>query len=143
MSLSKKDKAAVKALWGKISGNAEAIGADTLARLFACFPQTKTYFSHWPELTAGSPSLKSHGAIILGGVSLAVDNIDDMNKGLLELSEKHAFQLRVDPANFKLMSQCLMVVIATMFPKDFGPEVQVSFDKFMVNVALALSERFR
>lgn len=32
MSLSDKDKAAVKALWAKISKSADAIGADALGR---------------------------------------------------------------------------------------------------------------
>lgn len=32
MSLSAKDKAAVKAIWGKISGKADEIGAEALGR---------------------------------------------------------------------------------------------------------------
>lgn len=112
-------------------------------RMFNCYPQTKTYFSHWPDLYPGSAHVKKHGKKIIEGVGFAVSCMDDMTNGLLDLSEKHAFQLRVDPANFKLMSQCLMVVIATLYPDDFTPEAHVSFDKFMVNLALALAERFR
>lgn len=41
------------------------------------------------------------------------------------------------------MAQTVMVVIAALFPNDFTPEVHVSFDKFMTNVALALAERYR
>ncbi|CAM9110168.1 unnamed protein product, partial [Lampetra planeri] len=107
MSLSEKDKAAVKALWSKISKSADAIGADALGRMLIVYPQTKTYFSHWPDLSFGSAPVKKHGKTVMGGVALAVSKIDDLTNGLLELSEKHAFQLRVDPANFRLLAHCI------------------------------------
>lgn len=66
------------------------------------YPQTKTYFSHWPSLSLGSAPVKAHGAKVMGGVGLAVKNIDDLTNGMLELSEQHAYKLRVDPANFKV-----------------------------------------
>ncbi|XP_023263886.1 hemoglobin subunit alpha-1-like [Seriola lalandi dorsalis] len=143
MSLTEKDKAAVKALWGKISKSADAIGADAVSRMLSVYPQTKTYFSHWPDLNPGSASVKGHGKKVMSGVGLAVSKIDDLTGGLLELSEKHAFQMRVDPANFKLLSHCLLVVISIMFPKEFTPEAHVALDKFLSNLAQALSERYR
>uniref|UniRef100_A0A3P9IX13 Globin domain-containing protein n=1 Tax=Oryzias latipes TaxID=8090 RepID=A0A3P9IX13_ORYLA len=102
MSLTEKDKAAVKALWAKISKSADAIGADALSRMLLVYPQTKTYFAHWPDMKTGSEPVKKHGKKIMGGVGLAVSKIDDLAAGLLELSELHAFKLRVDPANFKV-----------------------------------------
>ncbi|XP_040922929.1 hemoglobin, alpha embryonic 5 [Toxotes jaculatrix] len=143
MSLTEKDKAAVKALWAKISKSLDAIGADTMGRMLSVYPQTKTYFSHWPDMSPGSAPVKAHGKKVMSGVSQAVAKIDDLTNGLLELSEKHAFQMRVDPANFKILSHCLLVVISSMFPKDFTPEAHVALDKFLANVALALSERYR
>lgn len=143
MSLTDKDKAAVKALWAKISKSSDAIGADALGRLLVVYPQTKTYFSHWPDMSPGSGPVKKHGKKIMAGVAQAVSAIDDLASGLLELSELHAFQLRVDPANFKILAQCLQVVIATMFPGEFSPEAHVAFDKFLAAVALALSEKYR
>lgn len=71
-------------------------------RMLLVYPQTKTYFSHWPDTKAGSEPVKKHGKKIMGGVGLAVSKIDDLAAGLLELSELHAFKLRVDPANFKV-----------------------------------------
>lgn len=44
----------------------------------------------------------AHGKKVMGGVALAVSKIDDLSKGLLDLSEQHAFTMRVDPANFKV-----------------------------------------
>ncbi|KAM4525998.1 hemoglobin, alpha embryonic 5 [Fundulus diaphanus] len=143
MSLTQKDKAAVKALWAKISKGADAIGADALARMLVVYPQTKTYFTHWTDLKAGSAPVTKHGQKIMGGVAQAVAKIDDLSNGLLELSELHAFQLRVDPANFKILAHCLLVVISSMYPNDFTPEAHVAFDKFLSNVALALSEKYR
>ncbi|XP_044034065.1 hemoglobin, alpha embryonic 5 [Siniperca chuatsi] len=143
MSLTEKDKAAVKALWSKISKSADAIGADALSRMLNVYPQTKTYFSHWPDMSPGSAPVIAHGKKVMAGVAQAVAKIDNLTNGLLELSEQHAFQLRVDPANFKILSHCLLVVISSMFPKDFTPEAHVAFDKFLVSVSLALSERYR
>ncbi|CAJ1080680.1 hemoglobin subunit alpha-like [Xyrichtys novacula] len=143
MSLTDKDKAAVKALWAKISKSADAIGADALGRLLCVYPQTKIYFSHWGDLSYNSGPVKTHGKKVMGGIALAISRIDDMTNGLLELSEQHAFKLRVDPANFKLLAHCIQVVIASMFPNDFPPEVHVCMDKFLANLALALAERYR
>ncbi|CAI5659434.1 hemoglobin, alpha embryonic 5 [Oreochromis niloticus] len=143
MSLTEKDKAAVKALWAKISKSVDAIGAEALGRMLLVYPQTKTYFSHWPDLTPGSAPVVSHGKQIMGGVTEAMSKIDNLRGGLLELSELHAFKLRVDPSNFKILAQTIMVVVAAMFPNDFTPEAHVAFDKFLAAVALGLSERYR
>ncbi|XP_053196950.1 hemoglobin, alpha embryonic 5 [Scomber japonicus] len=142
-SLSDKDKAAVKGLWGKISKSADQIGADALARMLVVYPQTKTYFSSWSDFSAGSPQVKGHAKKVMGGVALAVSKIDDLTSGLLELSELHAFKLKVDPTNFRLLGHCLLVVIANQFPKDFSPAVHCSVDKFLAALALGLSERYR
>lgn len=66
------------------------------------YPQTKTYFSHWKDLSPGSAQVLKHGVTIMGGVDYAVTKLDDLKAGLLNLSELHAFTLRVDPANFKV-----------------------------------------
>ncbi|KAG1968881.1 hemoglobin subunit alpha [Pimephales promelas] len=116
MSLTAKDKAAVTALWAKVSGKADEIGHDALSRMLAVYPQTKTYFSHWKDLSPGSAPVKKHGKTVMGGVGEAVSKIDDLTAGLLNLSELHAFRLRVDPANFKILSHNILVVLAILFP---------------------------
>lgn len=75
-----------------------------LRRMLTVYPQTKTYFAHWPDLSLGSGPVKNHGAKVMGGVAQAVKTIDELEKGLLELSEQHAYTLRVDPSNFKVRS---------------------------------------
>ncbi|XP_077069635.1 hemoglobin subunit alpha-1-like [Siphateles boraxobius] len=143
MSLTAKDKAAVTALWAKISGRADEIGHDALSRMLAVYPQTKTYFSHWKDLSPGSAPVKKHGKTVMGGVGEAVSKIDDLTSGLLNLSELHAFQLRVDPANFKILSHNILVVLAILFPTDFTPEAHVAMDKFLSALSLALAEKYR
>ncbi|XP_051573315.1 hemoglobin embryonic subunit alpha-like [Myxocyprinus asiaticus] len=143
MSLTAKDKATVKALWAKISGKADEIGQDALSRMLVVYPQTKTYFSHWKDLSPGSAPVRKHGSVVMGGVGEAISKIDDLTGGLLSLSELHAFQLRVDPANFKILSHNILVVLAVMFPTEFTPEAHVSMDKFLSALALALSEKYR
>uniref|UniRef100_A0AAZ3NY41 Globin domain-containing protein n=1 Tax=Oncorhynchus tshawytscha TaxID=74940 RepID=A0AAZ3NY41_ONCTS len=139
MSLTAKDKKMVKAFWAKVAGKAEDIGCDDAG----CVPQTKTYFSHWKDLSPGSAPVRKHGGTIMGGISLAVASIDDISAGLLALSELHAFKLRVDPANFKILSHNILVVLAILFPNDFNPEAHVAMDKFLAAVGRALSEKYR
>nr|XP_046271971.1 hemoglobin subunit alpha-1-like [Scatophagus argus] len=143
MSLTAKDKATVKAFWSKVSGKADDIGSDALSRMLVVYPQTKTYFSHWKDLSPGSAPVKKHGRTIMGGLGVAVSKIDDLTGGLLNLSELHAFTLRVDPANFKILAHNILVVLSLMFAADFTPEIHVAMDKFLAAVARGLSERYR
>ncbi|KAI3359676.1 hypothetical protein L3Q82_014067 [Scortum barcoo] len=144
MSLSAKDKAEVKKFWAKIEGKAGEIGAEALGRMLVAYPQTKTYFSHWGhDLNTQTPQVRKHGGIIMGGIAKAVKSIDDLTSGMSTLSELHAFKLRVDPANFKILAHNIILVMAMYFPADFTPEVHVSVDKFLQRVAWALSERYR
>ncbi|KAL7830712.1 hypothetical protein SRHO_G00318390 [Serrasalmus rhombeus] len=143
MSLTTKDMAVVKALWAKISSKADEIGAEAFGRMLTVYPQTKTYFSHWADLSPGSAPVKKHGKTIMGAVADAVSHIEDLPAALSQLSELHASKLRVDPANFKILAHNLIVVVAMLFPADFTPEVHVSVDKFMQNLAWCLAERYR
>uniref|UniRef100_A0A3B5PVY5 Hemoglobin embryonic subunit alpha-like n=1 Tax=Xiphophorus maculatus TaxID=8083 RepID=A0A3B5PVY5_XIPMA len=144
MNLTAKDKDTVRTFWAKISTNAEDIAPPPpFFSMLVVYPQTKTYFSHWKDLSPGSAPVKKHGATVMAGVADAVAKIDDLRAGLLSLSELHAFTLRVDPANFKVLSHNILVVLATSFPNDFTPEVHVAMDKFLSAVALALSEKYR
>uniref|UniRef100_A0A8B9HDN3 Hemoglobin subunit alpha-like n=1 Tax=Astyanax mexicanus TaxID=7994 RepID=A0A8B9HDN3_ASTMX len=143
MSLTAKDMATVKTLWGKISSKSDEIGAEALGRMLTVYPQTKTYFAHWADLSPGSAPVKKHGKTIMGAVSAAVASIEDLPGAMSQLSELHAYKLRVDPSNFKILSHNLLVVLAIQFPSDFTPEVHVAMDKFLSAVALALSEKYR
>ncbi|KAG9280101.1 hemoglobin subunit alpha-2-like [Astyanax mexicanus] len=77
------------------------------------------------------------------GVLRAVELMDDLNVGLLNMSELHAFILRVDPGNFKILSHNILVVFAILFPDHFIPEVHVAMEKFLSQDSLALTEKYR
>ncbi|XP_066529763.1 hemoglobin, alpha adult 2 [Hoplias malabaricus] len=143
MSLTAKDKATVKAFFAKISGKADAIGHEAIARMLVAYPQTKTYFAHWPDLTPGSEPVKRHGKIVMGAITDAVGKMDDLVGGLSSLSDLHAFKLRVDPGNFKILSHNILVTFAVHFPGDFTPEVHVAVDKFLAAVSAALADKYR
>uniref|UniRef100_A0A673W3N4 Globin domain-containing protein n=1 Tax=Salmo trutta TaxID=8032 RepID=A0A673W3N4_SALTR len=135
-----KDKAVVRAFWAKVSGKAEDVGCDALSRMLVVYPQTKTYFSHWPDLCPGSALVRKHGKTIMGGVGEAVAKIDDLTAGLLTLSELHAFQLKID--NIDPVPQHIGGA-GHFVRRDFTPEVHVSVDKFLAALALALAEKYR
>ncbi len=44
---------------------------------------------------------------------------------------------------YQIINHNLLVVLSMMFPDDFTPEVHVSVDKFLAQVSLALSEKYR
>uniref|UniRef100_A0A1A7YJI6 Globin domain-containing protein n=1 Tax=Iconisemion striatum TaxID=60296 RepID=A0A1A7YJI6_9TELE len=143
MSLSDKDKNIVKAFWAKAEGKSAELGGEALGRMLVAYPQTKTYFSTWGDLSPSSPKVRKHGAVIMAALGQAIKNIDNLTGHLASLSELHAFKLRVDPANFKILGHNIILVLAMYFPADFTPEVHVSVDKFLQNLALALSEKYR
>ncbi|XP_076025764.1 hemoglobin subunit alpha-1-like [Genypterus blacodes] len=144
MSLSIKEKAVVREFFQKLSGRKEEIGAEALSRMVAVYPQTKSYFAHWKDVSSTSLAVRKHGVTIMGGVFDAVTKLDDMVGGLLTLSELHAFMLRIDPVNFKILIHCMLVVMSMLCtPEEFTPKVHLAVDKFLALVALALSEKYR
>nr|XP_045369397.1 hemoglobin subunit zeta [Camelus bactrianus] len=111
-------------------------------RLFSSFPQTKTYFPHF-DLHPGSAQLRAHGSKVLAALGDAVKSIDNVAGALSKLSELHAYVLRVDPVNFKLLSHCLLVTVASHFPADFTADAHAAWDKFLSTVSRVLTEKYR
>ncbi|XP_074774897.1 hemoglobin subunit alpha-D/D' [Athene noctua] len=140
--LTAEDKKMIQQTWDKVSGHAEVIGEEALWRLFITYPQTKTYFPHF-DLTRGSDQVRNHGKKVVNALTSAVKNMDNLSQALSELSNLHAYNLRVDPVNFKLLSQCFQVVLAVNLGKDYTPEVHAAFDKFLSAVAAVLAEKYR
>ncbi|NXE65565.1 HBPI protein, partial [Calcarius ornatus] len=142
MTLTQAEKAAVATVWAKVAPQADAIGAEALERLFFSYPQTKTYFPHF-DLSQGSAQLHGHGSKVMSAIGEAVKNIDDIRKALAKLSELHAYILRVDPVNFKLLSHCILCSVAAHCPSDFTPEVHAAWDKFLSSISSILTEKYR
>ncbi|KAJ8275260.1 hypothetical protein COCON_G00098850 [Conger conger] len=143
MSLTAEDKALVKTIWGKLNGKADAIGAEALERMLIVYPTTKAYFAHWPDISPGSESVRSHGKTIMAAVADAVGKIDNLVDGLSDLSELHATKLRIDPSNFEILSLSLVMSLAREFQSDFTPEVHTAMSKFFEAVSTALTDKYK
>ncbi|XP_013032674.1 hemoglobin subunit alpha-D [Anser cygnoides] len=136
------DKKIIAQLWEKVAGHQDEFGNEALQRMFVTYPQTKTYFPHF-DLHPGSEQVRSHGKKVAAALGNAVKSLDNISQALSELSNLHAYNLRVDPANFKLLSQCFQVVLAVHLGKDYTPEMHAAFDKFLSAVAAVLAEKYR
>nr|ALS05333.1 hemoglobin alpha D subunit [Oxyura australis]ALS05334.1 hemoglobin alpha D subunit [Oxyura maccoa] len=136
------DKKHIVQLWEKVAGHQEEFGNEALQRMFITYPQTKTYFPHF-DLNPGSEQIRGHGKKVAAALGNAVKSLDNLSQALSELSNLHAYNLRVDPANFKLLAQCFQVVLAAHLGKDYSPEMHAAFDKFLSAVAAVLAEKYR
>ncbi|XP_035404825.1 hemoglobin subunit alpha-D [Cygnus atratus] len=136
------DKKIIAQLWEKVASHQEEFGNEALQRMFITYPQTKTYFPHF-DLHPGSEQVRGHGKKVAAALGNAVKSLDNISQALSELSNLHAYNLRVDPANFKLLAQCFQVVLAVHLGKDYSPEMHAAFDKFLSAVAAVLAEKYR
>ncbi|KAM4698623.1 hemoglobin subunit alpha-5-like [Rhinophrynus dorsalis] len=142
MTLTSAEKAAIISLWEKVSGNVNELGGEALERLFLSYPQTKTYFSHF-DLSHGSPDLAAHGGKVLSAIGKAATHLDNVAEALSTLSDLHAYNLRVDPGNFNLLSHCIQIVLASHFPVDFNATTHAAWDKFLALVSTVLTSKYR
>ncbi|KAM4698115.1 hemoglobin larval subunit alpha-like [Rhinophrynus dorsalis] len=142
MPLTAAEKDAIISIWEKASGNVNALGGEALERLFQSYPQAKTYFSHF-DLTHGSTDIHSHGGKVLSAIGEAAKHLDNLDEALSKLSDLHAYNLRVDPGNFTLLSHCILVVLATHFPEDFTATAHAAWDKFLSTVSAVLTSKYR
>nr|KAF6440695.1 hemoglobin subunit zeta [Rousettus aegyptiacus] len=139
MSLTKSERTIIMSMWSKISTQAIPLA---LRPRSANYSQTKTYFPHF-DLHPGSAQLRVHGSRVLAAVGDAVKSIDNIAGALSKLSELHAYVLRVDPVNFKLLSHCLLVTVASHFPADFTADAHAAWDKFLSIVSNVLTKKYR
>ncbi|WP_226164231.1 hemoglobin beta-like protein, partial [Hymenobacter terricola] len=100
------------------------------------YPWTQRYFGNFGNLynaaaIMGNPQVAKHGVTILHGLDRAVKNMDNIKATYTELSVLHSEKLHVDPDNFRLLSDCLTIVLAARMGKAFTAEVQATIQKFM------------
>ncbi|OCT61431.1 hemoglobin subunit beta-2-like [Xenopus laevis] len=139
------EKAAITSVWQKV--NLEQDGHDALTRLLVVYPWTQRYFSSFGNLgnataIAGNAKVHAHGSKVLSAVGDAIDHLDNVKGSLHDLSELHAFNLYVDPENFKYFGQVLVIVLASKLGSAFTPQVQGTWEKFMVVLVDALSQAY-
>ncbi|NXA09636.1 HBAD protein, partial [Sapayoa aenigma] len=139
--LTGEDKKLIQMVWEKVAGCQEDVGCETLDRMFATYPQTKTYFPHF-DLHHGSDQIRGHGKKVVAALGNAVKNLDNLSQALSELSNLHAYNLRPCFV-LQLLAQCFQVVLAVHMGKDYTPEMHAAVDKFMSAVAAVLAEKYR
>uniref|UniRef100_A0A4W5K3X9 Hemoglobin beta embryonic-2 n=1 Tax=Hucho hucho TaxID=62062 RepID=A0A4W5K3X9_9TELE len=125
------ERAAISNIFSKL--DYDDVGPKCLSRCLIVYPWTQRYFGAFgnlynAEAIMNNPLIAKHGTTVL--------------RGLERLSILHSEKLRVDPDNFKLLSDCLTIVIAAKMGTAFTPEYQASFQKFLSVVVSALGRQY-
>ncbi|CAH2306789.1 Hemoglobin subunit alpha-3 [Pelobates cultripes] len=110
--------------------------------MFITEKRTKTYFPSF-DLTPKSTHLKAHGKKVIDALTEAVNHLDNIQGALNKLSDLHAYDLRVDPGNFPLLAQNILVVTAIHFHDKFDICTHIALDKFLDRVACVLTSKYR
>ncbi|XP_029812577.1 hemoglobin subunit epsilon-2 [Suricata suricatta] len=139
------EKAAVVNLWARV--NVELVGGEVLGRLLVVYPWTQRFFDNFGNLSSesaimGNPKVKAHGKKVLTSFGNAVKHMDDLRDIFAELSELHCDKMHVDPENFRLLGNVILIVLATHFSKEFTPQVQAAWQKLTTAVANALAHKY-
>nr|B3EWC8.1 RecName: Full=Hemoglobin subunit beta [Tamias merriami] len=143
--LTAEEKSAVAALWGKV--NTDEVGGEALGRLLVVYPWTQRFFDSFGDLSSASavmsnPKVKAHGKKVFDSFSNGLKHLDNLKGTFASLSELHCDKLHVDPENFKLLGNVLVVVLAHHLGKEFTPQVQSAFQKVVTGVANALAHKY-
>ncbi|XP_053328107.1 hemoglobin subunit alpha-like [Spea bombifrons] len=142
MALSADDKKHIKSFWQPAAAHSEKLGPEALHRLFISSPQTKTYFPKF-DFHKDSPHIRAHGKKVFDALTEAANHLDNIPGCLSKLSDLHAYDLRVDPGNFALLTHHLLVVFAIHFPEKFDTLTHQALDKFLVAVSGVLTSKYR
>uniref|UniRef100_A0A8C5Q7D6 Globin domain-containing protein n=1 Tax=Leptobrachium leishanense TaxID=445787 RepID=A0A8C5Q7D6_9ANUR len=133
---------AITSIWRNVTEHMQSHGAEAFERTFQCYPQTKTYFSHF-NLSHGSNDIKVQGTNVFKAIDAAINHMDNLEGTLSQLSDLHAFKLRVDPGNFELLSLCILVVLARHYPELFTATAHSGFDKLLCSISSVLTSKYR
>ncbi|XP_037331108.1 hemoglobin subunit beta-2 [Pungitius pungitius] len=139
------ERATIQDIFSKM--DYEVVGPAALTRCLIVYPWTQRYFGNFGNLynaaaIMGNPMVAKHGTTILHGLDRGVKNMDNIKGTYAELSVLHSEKLHVDPDNFKLLSDCLTIVVASKLGKAFTGEVQAAFQKFLAVVVSSLGKQY-
>ncbi|NXV01063.1 HBRH protein, partial [Cettia cetti] len=121
--------------------------AVSLPRLLIVYPWTQRFFDNFGNLSSptailGNPRVRAHGKKVLSSFGEAIKNLDNLKGTFSQLSELHCDKLHVDPENFRLLGDILVIVLAAHFTKDFTPACQATWQKLVGLVAHALARKY-
>ncbi|MCI4392278.1 hypothetical protein PGIGA_G00144210 [Pangasianodon gigas] len=155
------ERATIQDIFSKI--DYESVGHQALSRCLVVYPWTQRYFGNFGNLynaaaILGNPNVAAHGLTVMRGLEKAVKNMDNIKSTYAELTVKnmdnikstyaelsvlHSEKLRVDPDNFRLLADCITVVIASTLGASFTAEVQAALQKFLAVVVSALGKQYQ
>ncbi|XP_052408442.1 hemoglobin subunit beta [Carassius gibelio] len=139
------ERKAIKDVWGKLKG--DIIGPQALARCLIVYPWTQRYFGSFGSLSdaaaiMANKKVAAHGKVVLNGLGRAVQSMDDIKNTYAPLSVLHSEKLHVDPDNFRLLGDCLTIVVASQLGRSFTPDIQAAWQKFLAVVVSALGKQY-
>ncbi|KAM8824784.1 hemoglobin subunit beta-like [Synchiropus picturatus] len=139
------ERATIKGIFNKI--NPDVVGPAALARCLVVYPWTQRYFESFGDLSSAqairsNAKVANHGKVVMLGLDKAVKNMDNIKQTYTDLSILHSEKLRVDPDNFRLLADCLTVVVAAQMGTSFTADVQAAFQKFLQVVVSALGRQY-
>ncbi|KAL1774471.1 beta-globin [Sigmodon hispidus] len=139
------EKDLVTGLWGKV--NPDQIGGEALARLLIVYPWTQRFFESFGDLSSPSavmsnPKVLAHGKKVINAFSDGLKHLDNLKGTFASLSELHCDKLHVDPENFRLLGNMIVIEMAHHLSKDFTPCAQAAYQKVVAGVASALAHKY-
>ncbi|TKS92122.1 Hemoglobin subunit beta-2 [Collichthys lucidus] len=139
------ERATIQDIFSKM--NYEEVGPAALARCLVVYPWTQRYFGNFGNLynaaaIAMNPLVAKHGVTIVRGLDRGMQNLDNMKETYSDLSVLHSEKLHVDPDNFRLLSDCLTIVLAAKMGNAFTGDVQAAFQKFLSVVVSSLGRQY-
>ncbi|XP_044521838.1 hemoglobin subunit beta-M [Gracilinanus agilis] len=143
--LSSDEKNCITSLWSKVA--VDQTGGEALGRMLVVYPWTTRFFGTFGDLSSPSAvmsnaKVQAHGAKVLTSFGEAVKHLDNLKGTYAKLSELHCDKLHVDPENFKMLGNIIVICLAEHFGKDFTPECQVAWQKLVAGVAHALAHKY-
>ncbi|XP_056325346.1 hemoglobin beta embryonic-2 [Danio aesculapii] len=139
------ERAFIQDIFSKL--NYEEAGPKALQRALIVYPWTQRYFGSFGNLynadaIINNPKVAAHGTVVLHGLDRAMKNMDDIKNTYAELSVLHSEKLHVDPDNFRLLADCLTIVIASTMGAAFTADMQAAWQKFLAVVVSALQRQY-
>ncbi|XP_034716326.1 hemoglobin subunit beta-1-like [Etheostoma cragini] len=123
------------------------VGPKALRRCLIVYPWTQRHFSSFGDISTAAAIMKNakvaaHGIKVLHGLDRALKNMDNIKDAYTELSILHSEKLHVDPDNFRLLADCLTIVIAAKLGESFTPATHTIWQKFLNVVVSALGKQY-
>ncbi|XP_046690839.1 hemoglobin subunit beta-2-like [Silurus meridionalis] len=138
------ERTTIQNIFSKIDHS--AVGHQALTRCLVVYPWTQRYFAKFGNLYNAAAIMEIpmllHGLTVMRGLENAVKNLDNIKATFSELSVLHSEKLHVDPDNFRLLADCITIVVGATLGSSFTAEVQAALHKFLAVIVSALVQQY-